>query len=239
LTRIPTVNILGVPMHCVTMDEAVASVADFIAADSFHLVITLGVEMVMNAQRDARFLAVARKASLLTPDTIGVVWAARRKGHKVNRVAGIEMLEHLAERGAREGWRFFLLGGKPGIAEEASQALVKRYPGLVVAGTSDGYFKEDAEVILKIRAARADVLLAAMGSPRQETWTFDNGDALGVKVAIGVGGSFDVLAGRSVRAPALMRRFGLEWLYRLYREPSRVGRMLALPHFALKILLSG
>lgn len=234
-----TVPVLGIPLHCVSMEEAVARIGGFVDEGSFHLVITLGVEMVMNAQQDEDFRRVARQAHLLVPDTIGVVWAARRLGASdLRRVAGIELIEHLAALGAQRGWRFFFLGGKPGIAEEAAERLAGRHPGLIVAGCHDGYFKDDAPVVAAVRASGAHLLLAAMGSPRQETWSWQHGHALGVPVAIGVGGSFDVLAGRTQRAPSWMRRLGLEWLYRLWREPRRAGRMLALPRFALRVLLA-
>jgi len=218
------------------MSEAVDCIAGFIASRRPHLVITLGTEMVMNARHNEAFRAVASGAELLVPDSIGVVWAARRQGFDVHRVAGIDMLGALAERGAREGWRFFFLGGQPGVAEEAAARLAARHPGLVIAGIHDGYFKDDGVVVEAVRAARPDVLLAALGSPRQELWCRKNAEALGVPVAIGVGGSFDVIAGRVDRAPAWMRRFGLEWFNRLLRQPSRFVRMLALPKFALTVL---
>lgn len=232
--------ILGIPLHCVTMDEAVQRIAAMIDEGSFHLVVTLGTEMVMNARTDAAFREVACGADLLVPDTIGVVWAARRQGftHAV-KVAGVELLQALAAEGARRGWRFFLLGGKPGVADEAAARLAARHPGLVIAGTHHGYFHDDAAVVDMISAARPDVLLAALGSPRQETWSRRWGNKMGVAVSMGVGGSFDVLAGRSTRAPRWMIRLGLEWLYRLLREPRRVGRMLVLPRFVLRIVLGG
>lgn len=233
---LPTARILGVPLHCVSMDEAVARIGDFIQAREPRLVVTLGTEMVMNARHDTRFREVACTADLLVPDSIGVVWAARRQGFDVRRVAGIDMLGHLAARGAREGWRFFLLGGKPGVAEEAAARLVERYPGFVVAGCHDGYFKDDASVIEAVRAAKPDILLAALGSPRQETWCREHARALDTPVAIGVGDSLDVIAGRVERAPKWMQRAGLEWMHRLLRQPSRIGRMMALPQFALTVL---
>jgi N-acetylglucosaminyldiphosphoundecaprenol N-acetyl-beta-D-mannosaminyltransferase len=235
----PTARILGLPLHCLGMDEAVERVAQFIGSRRPHLVVTLGTEMVMQARHDERFRQVAQGADLLVPDSIGVVWAARRQGFKVGRVAGIDLLGRLAERGAREGWRFYFLGARPGVAEEAAARLVERHPGLVVAGCQDGFFKDDRAAVDAIAAARADILLVALGSPRQELWCREHGEALGVPVAMGVGGSFDVLAGRVQRAPAWMRRFGLEWLYRLWLQPSRFIRMLALPRFALTVLLSG
>lgn len=235
-TELPTAHILGIPLHCVSMSLALDRVADFIRDRSPHLVITLGTEMVMHAQHDAAFCVVARGADLLVPDSIGVVWAARRQGFDVQRVAGIDLLERLAERGAREGWRFYFLGGQPGVADDAAARLKERHPGLIVAGCQNGYFNDEPAVVDAVRAARVDVLLAAMGSPRQEIWCRKHADALGVPVAIGVGGSFDVLAGRVQRAPRWMQWLGIEWLYRLVRQPSRAGRMLALPRFALKVI---
>ena len=231
-----TARILGLPLHCVTMTEAVDRVATFIDSGRPHLVVTLGTEMVMCARHDGAFREVAASADLLVPDSVGVVWAARRQGFTVGRVTGIDMVGELAARGAREGWRFFFLGGKPGVAEEAAAVLAARNPGLVVAGCRDGYFKDDGPVIESVRAARPDILLAALGSPRQEVWCRTHAEALGVPVSVGVGGSFDVLAGRVVRAPAWMQRCGMEWLYRLVSQPSRAGRMLALPRFALAVL---
>lgn len=233
-----TASILGLPLHCVSMNEAVESIASFVASRKPHLVITLGTEMVMNAQTDEAFRAVASSADLLVPDSIGVVWAARRQGVEAVRVAGIDLLGRLAERGAREGWRFYFLGGQPGVAEEAAASLAERYPGLIVAGCSDGYFKDDGPVVDRVRDAGPDILLAALGSPRQELFCRKHAETLAVPAAIGVGGSFDVLAGRVQRAPALMRRLGLEWMYRLFRQPSRAIRMLALPRFAIKVMLA-
>lgn len=237
LAPLRSVEILGIPLHDVTMDSAVDRIAAFVKERSFHLVITLGVEMVMNAREHAEFRQVAQGAALLTPDSTGVVWAARRAGlRQLRRTPGVEMVEVLAERGAREGWRFFFLGARPGVAAEAAARLAERYPGLVMAGCQDGFFKDDEPVVDAIRESRADILLVALGSPKQELWAARHGERLGVAAAIGVGGSLDVIAGRSVRAPRVMQRLGLEWLYRLYREPHRVGRMLALPHFALRVL---
>jgi N-acetylglucosaminyldiphosphoundecaprenol N-acetyl-beta-D-mannosaminyltransferase len=234
----PRVEVLGLPLDIVTMAAATDRIAQFVREKGFHLVITLGVEMVMNARQHEGFRRVAQGADLLTPDSIGVVWAARRAGYKeFQRAPGVEMVEHLAARGAREGWRFFLLGSKPGVAQEAAAQLCARHAGLQVVGTADGYFKSDDAVIRVVAESRADVLLVALGSPRQELWAASHGERLGVAVAIGVGGSLDVLAGRTQRAPRWMQRLSIEWLYRLYLEPRRAMRMLALPHFALLVLL--
>ena len=234
--ELPTARILGIPMHCVSMTQAVERVAAFVRAGEPRLLITLGVEMVMHARHDDAFRDVARQADLLVPDSIGVVWAARRQGFNVERVAGIDLLDRLAERGVREGWRFYFLGGQPEVARAAADRLIERHPGMCVAGCRDGYFREDAEVVAQVRQAAPQVLLVGLGSPRQELWARRHAAELGVPVTIGVGGSFDVLAGRLQRAPVWMRRTGLEWLYRLVTQPARLIRMLVLPHFAWIIL---
>lgn len=233
-------SILGIPLHCVSMQEAVGRVSCMIERGSPHLVVTLGTEMVMNARRDRQFREVACGADLLVPDSVGVVWAARRQGiRQAVKVAGVDLMDALGAEGARQGWRFFFLGGKPGVAEEASRSMAARHAGLIVAGHHHGYFQDDAEVVRLIRDSRPHVLLAALGSPRQEVWCRRRGSEMGVPVAMGVGGAFDVLAGHVQRAPRWMIRLGLEWFYRLVSDPSRAGRMLVLPVFALLVLLSG
>lgn len=224
-------------MHCVDMERAIGCIAEFVRERTPRLVITLGSEMVMHARHDRLFRDVACGADLLVPDSIGVVWAARRQGYEVRRVPGIEMLARLVDRGQQARWRFFFLGGAPGVADEAVAVFKQQYPDIVVAGSHHGYFKDDGPVIEAIRAAEPDILVAALGFPRQEIWCHRHAQALGVPVSIGVGGSLDVLAGRINRAPRWMQRVGLEWLYRLYLQPSRARRMLVLPQFVLRVLL--
>lgn len=194
--------------------------------------------MAILARRDREYREVVNAADLVVPDTIGVVYAARFLGQPAReRVAGIELVERTCAACARDGIGIFLLGGAQHVAEQAGATLQSRYPGLQVAGTQHGYFSEADErvVIERIRLSGARLVLVALGFPRQELWVRRHADALGPVVCIGVGGSLDVLSGKVQRAPETMRKLGLEWLYRLVREPQRLRRQLALPQFAVLV----
>ncbi len=190
--------------------------------------------MIVRAQHDVRFRQVINQSALSLCDTVGVLFAARLHGVQIpGRVAGIDLIDPLCEAFAREGIPIFLLGGKGETAARAAAALLERHAGLVVAGTRDGYFDDgDGSVVATaINLSGAKVLFAGLGSPRQEIWITDYLKETCCAVGIGVGGSFDILAGNIARAPALWRRLNLEWLYRLVREPRRFRRQLALPRF--------
>ena len=192
----------------------------------------------MYAQRDARVSVALVTGAALIPlcDTIGILLASRARGGPLReRVAGVDLIDPLAARSAAgENLRFFFFGGGPGVAERAAIALRQRHPGVAITGTRDGYFApgQSPTIVASIVASGANVLLVGLGSPKQEYWLEDFLEATKCGVGIGVGGSFDVLAGMVPRAPRLWRRAGLEWLYRLIREPSRWRRQLALPRFA-------
>lgn len=203
-------------------------------------IITVNTEFVMAAQRNQEFRQTINNAALVLPDGIGVVLAARYIGYSLpERITGIDTLEALAKRCAVAGYRLYLLGAAPGVAEQAAARLQLLAPGLEIAGTYAGSPgpAENEAILERIRAARADVLCVAYGAPAQDLWIQRNLSRLSVAVAMGVGGAFDFLSGRQHRAPHLMQRMGLEWLYRLYREPWRWRRMLALPQFAVQVLL--
>jgi len=232
----PSIRILGCRIDAVSRDEAVSRVAELAQGTTPALVVTLGVEMTMYAQRDARFRRLVNGCALSLCDTIGLLLASRaRRGPLRERVTGVDLIEPLAERSARDGnLRFFFFGGAPGVAERAAIALRQRHPSVQIVGTRDGYFApgQSPTIVASIAASKANVLLVGLGSPKQEYWLQENLSATACGVGIGVGGSFDVLAGTVSRAPRLWRRAGLEWLYRLIREPSRWRRQLALPRFA-------
>lgn len=221
------------------MAQSVERIKTYLKTEDFHLVVTLGSEMIMRAQQDGEFREVVASSSLVVPDSIGPVLAARYLGFSLKeRVAGVELIQVMT-REIGPGLRLFLLGGAPGVAEEAAACLMRSGPGVLIAGVRDGYFQDDEEVVQEIAASGANLLLVGLGSPRQEKWLSRYGKASGVRVGIGVGGSFDVLSGRLKRAPVWLRSLGLEWFYRLSTQPSRWRRMLALPQFALKVLKSG
>lgn len=237
-------KILGAWIDVLTLGEAEERVAAMVREGRPRQVVTLNPEILYRANREPALLDLINRASLVTADGVGIVWAARLAGKSVpERVTGIDLFLRLAARAAKEGWRVFLLGGAPGVAEEAAAALCRKHPGLVIAGTYHGYFPLESskkgfespgepDVVEMIRRARPHLLFVGMGAPRQEEFIARNLKNLDVPVAMGVGGSFDVLAGRVKRPPVWMQRLHLEWLGRLLREPRRWRRMLVLPRFA-------
>ena len=205
-------------------------------------VCTVNPEFIMTARRHPAFAQVLAAADLCTPDGIGVLWAARLAGISLNeRVTGSDGIHHICQRAAAQGWRVFFLGAAPGVAERAAAELTSLYPGLPVAGTYAGSPADTdwPQISQHLTAARADLLFVAYGHPRQDLWIHQHRAELpvAVAVALGIGGAFDFVAGITPRAPHWLRRLGLEWLYRLARQPWRWRRMAALPLFALLVLL--
>jgi N-acetylglucosaminyldiphosphoundecaprenol N-acetyl-beta-D-mannosaminyltransferase len=237
MTRI---DVLGAGFDPVDLDGAVEAVVALIGAPGPHLVVTANVELVMHARRAPGVQAILQRASLVVADGVGVVWGARQLGRVLpGRVPGIDLADRLCAEAARRGWRVCLLGGGPGVAGEAAARLRSRYPGIAVVDAGQGYFTSaDTDHILgAIRAAAPTLLFAGLGSPRQELWLDEHLASLGVSVAMGVGGTLDVWAGRVRRAPRLMQILGLEWCYRLISQPSRFGRQLVIPQFIMTVWL--
>jgi N-acetylglucosaminyldiphosphoundecaprenol N-acetyl-beta-D-mannosaminyltransferase len=227
-------DVLGVGFDPVDLDGAVARAVELAAAGGPHLIITANVEMVMRARHDDDVRDVLERAALVVADGVGVVWGSRQLGRPLpSRVPGIDLAARLCLEAARRRWRVFLLGGRPGVAAGAADRLRVWYPGIDVVGTRDGYFAADADgvVVGAIREAGPTLLLAGLGAPRQERWLARHLDALGVPIAMGIGGALDVWTGQARRAPRIWQTLGLEWCYRLVREPRRFGRQLAIPHF--------
>ena len=234
-------RVLGVRVDCLDMGSALGEIERFVDQGGPHLVATVNPEFVMRAQGDREFARVLDSAALCLADGTGVVWAARRMGCTLaGPVAGADLVEPLSALCARRGFPLFLLGAKPGVADELAAQLSEANPGLLVAAYAGGPSPSfDVETLELVHAHKTDVLLVAFGAPAQELWIDRLKDRLGVAVAVGVGGSFDYLTGRMPRAPVWMRRAGLEWLHRLGRQPWRVRRMAVLPVYALKVLSAG
>ncbi len=234
-----SVHILGVRVDNVTTRETLRRVEGFIAERQPRQIVTVNPEFVMEAQRNAAFRVVLDDAALALPDGAGLLWAAHKLGHPLReRVTGADTLPALADLSARAGYRPYLLGAAPGVAERAAAVLSARFPGLQIAGCYAGSPAETEEdaIVARVRAAAPDMLFVAYGAPRQDLWIARNLTRLGVPVCMGVGGAFDFVAGVARRAPGWMRRAGLEWLHRLVCQPWRWRRMLALPQFAWRVL---
>ena len=235
-----SVNILGVNVDRYTMDEAVEKASRFMDSDGLSMIFTPNSEILLYASNTPEFTEVLNNADMIIPDGIGVVYGAKILGQPIKeRVAGYDLICNLFPVMAEKGQSVYLLGAKPGVAELAAENLVKKHPGLKIAGLHDGYFKDDEEVIADINNANPDLLMVCIGFPKQENWIYNNRERLNAKLAIGAGGCIDVFAGTVQRAPEFYCKHGIEWLYRLVRQPSRFVRMLALPKFGLKVLFKG
>ena len=236
------VDILGCNVDRIDMDETLQKIEEFIQSGKPHHIITLNAEIICKAQSDPRLKEIINEADLVTPDGSGVVWASRYLNAPVpERVTGIDLTLRLAELAPKKGWTFYFYGGAPAVAEAAAENLQKKHKGLQVVGTCHGYISETEKqnLLADIKKKKPDILLAALGAPRQEFWIRDHQKTLQVPVCIGVGGSLDVISGRAKRAPMFFQKAGLEWLYRLMKEPHRIGRMMALPRFAILVRLKG
>jgi len=237
------VKILDVPVHPLTMGEAVSVLEESITSGEQAFVVTANAEIIMMCQEDAGYKKiVSQDAQLVLPDGAGAVWAGRHLGYKVpERVAGFDLYCQLLDKAAQKGYKAFFFGGSPGIAEAAKAKSEELYPGVQVVGCRNGYFKEEESqaIIDEINASGADMLFAALGAPKQEKWLVRYREQLKPKILMGIGGSFDVFAGKMERAPKWMQDASLEWLFRLYKQPSRFMRMMALPKFVLRVVFSG
>jgi N-acetylglucosaminyldiphosphoundecaprenol N-acetyl-beta-D-mannosaminyltransferase len=233
-------RVLGVRVDCIDMEAAITRIEGLVEAGGHHLVATVNPEFVMRAGVDHEFARVLESADLCLADGSGVVWAARRQGCTIrDPVTGVDLIPPLAALCARRRFRLFLLGAAPGVANELAASLRTDHPDLDVAahsGSPDP--SSDAQTLALIHEHKPHVLLVAYGAPNQELWIRRISDHLGVAVAIGVGGAFDYLTGRVPRAPAWMRRAGMEWLFRLARQPWRIRRMAVLPVYAVRVLRS-
>ncbi len=231
-------QVMTIAFDNITMDEAVGTAMGHIAARSRCRVVTPNAEFALEAKKNPRFLNILNTSQLVLADGISVVLASKIIGDPMQgRVTGVGFAQALAAAMAKEGKSIYLLGAKPGVAEQAAEKLRQTYPGLQIAGTHDGYFKEEGPVIAAINAAKPDALLVCLGAPKQEYFMEDHGGDLEVPVMAGLGGSMDVLAGNVQRAPEFFQKYGLEWLYRLCKEPQRWKRMIKLPLYLWDALI--
>lgn len=228
-------EILGVGFDDLSLAEAVSQGVRLLEEDGFHYVVTPNPELVDRAGREDAFCAALNGADMVLPDGIGVVYASRILGRPLKgRCPGIDFASGLMEVLAQTGKRLYLLGAKPGVAEAAALNLQGQYPGIIICGVHDGYFKDGGPVAADIYRTGADVVFVCLGAPKQEYWMVEFGPQTGARLLVGLGGSLDVFAGVVKRAPEVWKKLGLEWLYRLKEEPSRIGRMARLPLFLVE-----
>lgn len=236
------VNILGVHVDMVNIPQAADCIMSFLGEKKFHAVYTPNSEIIMQAYKNPEFALLLNRAELLTADGIGVVYASKILGKPIKeRAAGYDIAREVLSKMNNTGHSLFLFGGKPGVAEEAKANLLKEYPNLKIAGMRNGYFnnEEEAEIVEEINNSGADIVFVCLGAPKQEEWIDRHRSELKVRVAMGIGGSLDVFAGRVMRAPEIFCKTGMEWFYRLCKEPWRIGRMMELPKFAATVIAKG
>lgn len=232
------VNILGVNIDKITAGEALYKAEEYLKSEEVSVIYTPNPEIVMAAYEDAEFLEVLNSCDMCIPDGIGVVYGAKIIGEPLpERVPGFELCCGLLESMSRNGEGVFLFGSKPGVAEKAAKNIGEKYPGIKISGTRNGYFKEEdeAEIIRSINDSGANLLMVCLGAPKQEKWINKHKNELKVNLCIGAGGSLDVLAGEVKRAPEIFIKLNLEWFYRLLKQPSRIGRFMALPKFIFTV----
>ncbi|MCT4542488.1 MAG: WecB/TagA/CpsF family glycosyltransferase [Vallitalea sp.] len=233
------VDILGVNVDNDDMNKAVNKVIEYMDSDGKYKIYTPNPEFVMMSIEDEEFKGILNKGDLVIPDGIGIVIASKILGKKIpERVAGYDLVQNVFKRIKKTNRTVYLLGASEGVAIKAADKMREIHKGLKIVGVHDGYFDENEEknIMESINTLKPDLLLVGLGAPRQEKWIDNNIHKLNIKVAIGVGGSFDGMAGNVKRAPLIFQKLGLEWFYRLIKQPSRITRMIKLPVFLIKVI---
>lgn len=235
-----TIRILGIDIDNVDLKDAVNITGNLIEGSNktCKIIVAPNTEFIMTAQKDEEFFYILKNASLATPDSVGVMIGGKKQGKKFKaRIPGQMYFRGVLEEGEKKGWSFYLLGGTSEVIELAVQNVRKRYPDVNIVGYHEGFFEKNSEqeVIDEINTLKPNVLFVAMGAPRQEKWIAKHQKELKVDVATGQGGTFDYEAGKIKRAPIIFQKLGIEWLWRLILQPSRIIRMCALPKYLIKI----
>lgn len=244
-----SIKIYGVNIQNTSLDEASKIMEEYLKGDELRVISTPNTEIVMEAKKDDKLKAIINRADLIVPDGIGLIYASKIKKKPLQeRVTGFDLSIKLLEIGNENGYRIYLLGGKEGVAKKAAQQIKEKYPNIEIAGFYNGYFKgshtghkdshEELKLIEDINSNKADIIFVGLGFPKQEIWIDENRDKINAKVIIGNGGVMDILSGNAKRAPEIYQRLGLEWLYRLIQNPSRLKRQLVLPKFLLEAIFN-
>lgn len=233
------INILGINIDKVTINEAVDKIISLENKEGPSKVFTPNSEIIYLAKDDEEFKNVLNSSDINTADGIGVVYASKILNNPISeRVAGYDVACKLLPYMNENKKKLFLFGGKPGVAETAKENILKMYPGIDICGTLNGYFDDSKSIVNAINESSADYVFVCLGAPKQEKWIYNNFSSFSKGIFLGIGGSLDVFAGTAKRAPQFFIKLNIEWLYRLLKTPSRIGRMMALPKFALCVLKS-
>jgi N-acetylglucosaminyldiphosphoundecaprenol N-acetyl-beta-D-mannosaminyltransferase len=233
------IDIMGVPIDNVSLVDALNKVIEFMEKKCCSLVITPNTEIVMNAQKDPELLEVIQAADLVVPDGIGLLYASKILRQELQeRVTGVDLMREVLEYCNQNKKSIYIFGGKPGVAEKAKENILAVFSDIQILGTTHGYFdvSEEEAILNRINESKPHVLFVALGAPKQEKWMYRYQERLKAKVAMGVGGSVDIWAGTAKRAPKIYQKLGLEWFYRLLKEPWRYKRMMSLPKFMIKVI---
>lgn len=242
IVRPEPVCILGMPVDRLDMDQTMSLLELFVLEQKPHLVVTADAAGIVQAQSDAEWREIFTKADLRTPDSVGVLWAAKRKGMPISRrVSGVDLVDRICALSADKGYRIYFLGAAPGVADLAAEKLRLKHPGCNIVGSRHGFFPPESDSIVaqEVAQLKPDFLFVAMGIPRQEKFIRATQAIINAPVAMGVGGSFDVFSGRAKRAPKLFQAMRLEWLWRLILNPKKISKAKNLPIFAWMVLRSG
>lgn len=241
------ISIFGVNICNLTFQEAVKKIEQFLEEDRPHRIYTPNTEIVMAVRKDPKLCQLINSAELVVADGIGLIYGSKiRKLPLKMRVTGYDLSMEMLEYAAKKNYRLYFLGGKPGVAERAAENVNKKYPGISIVGTHDGYFQgahmgcayheEELALLKEIEEKAPDIIFVGLGFPKQEIWINEHYKQLKTKVLIGNGGVLDVLAGEAKRAPDIFIRLNLEWFYRLMKNPSRLKRQMAIPKFLAAII---
>lgn len=243
------VNIFGVEIDNTTLEEATELVKDYLKGDTLKTICTPNTEIVMAAKEDPHLKELINQFDLIIPDGIGLIYGSRIKKKPLKeRVTGFDLSMKLLEIANDKGYSIFLLGGKEGVAKQAGENITKKYSNIKIAGVHNGYFKgshngyddheDENKIINMINDSKPDIIFVGLGFPKQEIWIGENRNRIHGKVIIGNGGTMDIISGNAKRAPEIFQKLGLEWFYRLVKEPSRIKRQMALPKFILSVIFN-
>lgn len=230
------IDVLGIGFDNLKRNEAVEKSYSLMQERVGSYIVTPNPEIVMRSRENEQFKNAVNSASLVVADGIGIIYGAKiLKRPLKEKIPGIELVQDLFAKMAVENKSVYLFGARPGVAEKAAERLQQQYSGLAVCGWHDGYFADDADIIQDINNLQPDLLLVCLGAPMQEMWMHENSGTVKAGLMIGAGGSLDVFSGEVERAPTAWQRLGLEWLHRLLKNPSRIGRMMQLPKFLMVV----